>query len=612
MFQIIEQKAQPEAAAERVKALRQILQKAKVDAYVVPRADEHQGEYVAASAERLKWLTGFSGSAGFAAITAKTAAVFVDGRYTVQVKFETDRDLFSYPGIARLNLANWLIDNLKPGSVIGFDPWLITIAEHQRLTTALAQADLKLKPGTRNLIDKIWGKARPKPSSTPVTLHPLKYAGEPAAKKISRVQDILRESSTDYAILTQPDSIAWLLNIRGNDIPHTPVALAFALVPRSGKPELFIDPQKVSDKVAAKLAETVKLKAPDALRARLQDLKANGKVASLDPETAAFWFQRVLGSKAHYKIGTDPCLNLKAIKNSAEIAGSKSAHIRDGHAIVRFLAWLDSQLQQKTLEISELDIVEKLEAFRRDTGALKEISFDTISGSGPNGAIVHYRVSTATNRTLRRGELLLVDSGAQFLDGTTDITRTVALGRPTNDMRLHYTLVLKGHVAIAMAKFPIGTRGLDLDPLARKALWQYGLDYDHGTGHGIGSYLSVHEGPQSISKAGRVVLEPGMILSNEPGYYKEDSYGIRIENLVLINPPATPQHGERDMLSFTTLTMAPYDQALIDVALLDTDERDWIDAYHAEVYRTLTPDLDTNTRDWLKKATRPLEHVHIR
>lgn len=606
MFQIIEPQSDPSAARDKLAALRKAMKAAKIDGYLVPRADAHQGEYVAAESERLKWLTGFSGSAGAGVITTRKAAIFVDGRYTVQVGLETDPSLFAYPGLARLHLAAWIKDTLKSGSVVGFDPWLVTISDALRLKQELEPANIKLKPVAHNLVDKIWGGARPKPEFKPVTLHPAKFAGDPAQDKIKCVQDTLKESGADYVVLTQPESIAWLLNIRGQDIPHTPVPLAFSVVPRTGKPELFIAPQKLSADVKRHLKTLVKISSPDALRSRLKSLKSNEKIAQIDPASAAYWFHRTLGSAKFYKAGRDPCLLLKAIKNKAEINGSRAAHHRDGVAMVKFLAWLDNTASASSFDLDELQVVEKLEAFRVESGALQEISFDTISGSGPNGAIVHYRVSPDSNRAIKPGDLILIDSGAQYRDGTTDITRTIAIGQPTDRMRRDYTLVLKGHVAISRAKFPVGTRGIDLDPLARNALWQHGLDYDHGTGHGIGSFLSVHEGPQSISRAGMVALEAGMLLSNEPGYYKEGAYGIRIENVVLVTKPEKPALGDRAMLSFETLTLAPYDRTLIDVDLLTSDEMTWINAYHTTVYDQLSEDLSGDVRRWLKTATKPL------
>lgn len=605
MFQTFDVPSDATATGDKLAALRAAMKTAKLTAYLVPRADEHQGEYVAANSERLKWLTGFSGSAGAAVITARQAALFVDGRYTVQAELETDQDLFTYPGLAKTHLTPWVIENLKRGDAVGFDPWLVTIAEHKRLAAALNNDAIKLKPIKTNLVDKIWGRDRPVPEPKPITLHPLKYAGVAAAEKISVVQTSLKDSGEDYVILTQPDSIAWLFNIRGQDIPHTPVTLAFAIVPKTGKPELFIAPEKLKTDVKRALKTTLKVRPPDALQERLRTLKSNGKIARIDPNSAAYWFHRTLGSEKAYRTGRDPCLGLKAIKNKTEINGSRKAHERDGKAVVQFLAWLADEIENWS-SLDEITVVEKLEAFRSDTGALQEISFDTITGSGPNGAIVHYRVSSASNRKLKRAELLLVDSGAQYLDGTTDITRTIAIGTPAQEMRRNYTLVLKGHIAISRARFPVGTRGIDLDPLARQALWQHGLDFDHGTGHGVGSFLSVHEGPQSISRAGMVAFEPGMILSNEPGYYKNGAYGIRIENLVLVRPAERINAEAREMLSFETLTLAPYDRALIDKKLLTEEEITWVDDYHRNVLKRLKGALPNDVRRWLEQATRPL------
>jgi Xaa-Pro aminopeptidase len=603
MYQTFETSTDGAHAAERLTALRQELKNQSLDAFIIPRSDEHQGEYVQACSERLKWLTGFSGSAGLAVVTARTAAIFVDGRYDVQVRLQTDETLFDYPGLPSKHLAEWLSNVLKLNAVVGFDPWLMTIAEHQRLTKALAQDGIKLKPVGRNLVDRIWGKEKPPPVTAPLTLHPLKYAGRKPKDKIADVQAALKAAGSDFAVLTAPDSICWLLNVRGHDIPHTPVALAFAIVGQKGKPELFIAPEKLSPAVRDHLKTLVKLQKPETLKSRLKTLKAAMKIGRLDPASAAFWFQRILGA-AGYAPGRDPCLTLKAIKTSAEIRGARAAHQRDGVAMVRFLSWLAQNAGKGQLD--EIGVVKHLEAMRAEAPELKDISFETIAGSGPNGAIVHYRVDEHTNRRIQSGELLLVDSGGQYSDGTTDITRTVAVGKPTEDMRRNFTLVLKGMIAISTSRFPNGTRGVDLDPFARRALWQHGLDYGHGTGHGVGSFLSVHEGPQSLSRAGMVALEPGMILSNEPGYYKQGCYGIRIENLVLVTPGVVPKGGDSPMMGFETLTLAPIDRTLIDVALLNTEERAWLNAYHHVVHETLSPDLPAPDAAWLKTATKPL------
>jgi Xaa-Pro aminopeptidase len=436
-------------------------------------------------------------------------------------------------------------------------------------------------------------------------LHSTRKAGRTAEKKIADVQKRLSADGQAYAVLTLPDSICWLFNIRGSDIAHNPVALAFAIIPAEGMPELFIDSAKLSKDVRRELERVTRLAEPDTLTGRIAELKTEGRPVRLDPETAAYALWRGLGPKI-VSAGADPCIGLKAVKNAAEIAGARKAHIRDGAAMVRFLAWLDRAAAGGKLD--EITAVRKLEDLRTATKHLKEISFDTISGSGPNGAIVHYRVSETTNRLLGKGELFLIDSGAQYEDGTTDITRTVAIGTPTQEMKERATLVLKGHIALATARFPKGTRGIDLDPFARRALWQHGLDYDHGTGHGIGSYLSVHEGPQSISRAGMVPLEPGMICSNEPGYYKAGAFGIRIENLVLVTEAAVPEGGERPMMGFETLTLVPIDRRLIAKELLSKQDRDWLNAYHAHVREVIGAEVagEADVLQWLCAATEPI------
>ncbi len=603
MFQTFDLAADPAASGPRVQHVRRLMAARGLDALLAPRADEHQGEYVPASAERLKWLTGFSGSAGLAVVAANAALLLVDGRYTVQAKTEVDATLFETPALPRAKVSEWLAEKLPPGGKIGFDPWLHTAGEIQRLKDALKPKNLKLVPLSRNLIDLAWGAGRPAPPMNPIVPHPLVAAGREARDKIADLQAQLKREGQHAAILTLPESICWFFNIRGSDVAHNPVCLAFAIVPALGKPELFVAPGKVAPEARAHLAPIAKIRAPDALPERIADLRDSGKRARLDPETAAFWFARALGPKALAR-GADPCVAAKARKNAIEIAGARAAHVRDGAAMTRFLCWLDAEAATGGLD--EIAAARQLEAFRRAANQLREISFDTISGSGPNGAIVHYRVSEASNRKLRPGDLFLIDSGGQYLDGTTDITRTVAIGEPSPEMRERFTLVLQGHIAIATARFPKGTRGVDLDPFARRALWERGLDYDHGTGHGVGSFLSVHEGPQSISKAGMAPLEPGMICSNEPGYYKEGAYGIRVENLVLVTEPEIPAGGDRAVMAFETLTLAPIDRRLIAAELLTPRERDWIDAYHARVLESIGPEVDSKTRAWLAAAAAPL------
>ncbi|MET1047600.1 MAG: aminopeptidase P family protein [Hyphomicrobium sp.] len=603
MLQTFHSLSEPELVGERVKALRAYMATAKIDAVLVPRADKHQGEYVPASAERLKWLTGFSGSAGIAVVTMKAAVLLIDGRYTVQAGAETDTKIFDVSLLPRAKLADWLIANVAKGGVVGFDPWNHTAGEIGRLTSALAPKGVKLRALSKNPVDVVWGKSRPKPPQNPVIAQPIAFAGRTAADKISELQKRLKEDGQSAVILTLPDSICWLFNIRGSDVAHNPVVLAFAIVPASGKAELFIAPDRLEPEARSAVAPVARLLQPTALAERVKDLKARGKRVRLDPETAAYWFEQTLGAKLISR-GQDPCIVPKAIKSDAEVIGARAAHVRDGHAVVRFLAWLDDWASDGTLD--EITAVQKLEEFRRDTNMLKDVSFPTISGSGPNGAIVHYRVNDETNRRIHPGELFLIDSGGQYPDGTTDITRTVAVGEPSDDMKRHFTAVLKGHIAVATARFPKGTRGIDLDPFARRALWQIGADFDHGTGHGIGSYLSVHEGPQSISRAGMAVLHPGMLISNEPGFYKVGEYGIRIENVVLVTPPEAVDGGDREMMAFETLTLAPIDRRLILADMLEKTERDWLNAYHKHVFDTLAANLDASTRNWLKHATNPI------
>ena len=605
MFQTYEAPHAGGDHALRVRQLRQRMAELGIDALLVPRADEHQGEYVAPSAERLAWLTGFTGSAGLAVIARSTAALLVDGRYIVQAPTQVDTALFQVLQVPQAKLSQWLIDTLKGGGVVGYDPWLHAEAAIEDLAAALTPKGIKLKALAKNPVDRIWGSARPAPPQGPVVPQALSLAGKAAEQKISELQQSLRRDNADAVILTQPDSIAWLFNIRGSDVAHNPVPLAFAVVPAGAKPELFIDKGKLGRETRAHLSPLAKLSAPALLAERIAGLKAQGKRVRLDPHTAANWFFRKLrGGKGRIVRGADPCVLPKARKNAAEIEGARAAHKRDGAVMARFLAWLEGQGSTGTLD--EIAAARQLENLRRETQALKEISFDTISGAGPNGAIVHYRVTTATNRSLRAGELYLVDSGAQYLDGTTDITRTVALGKPTREMQERFTLVLKGHIAIATARFPVGTRGVDLDAFARRALWEAGLDFDHGTGHGVGSYLSVHEGPQNISKRGTTPFEPGMIISNEPGYYKAGAYGIRIENLVLVEEARLVPGGEREMLGFETLTLVPIDRRLIVAALLSEQERAWLDAYHARVRAEIGPELGPEDLTWLEAATAPL------
>lgn len=603
MFQTFDIAGGPQHVAARVTALRQWMAKSKLDAVLVPRADAHQGEYVPAAAERLAWLTGFTGSAGLAVVARKFAVLMVDGRYPVQAATETDTDIFDISLEPRAKLADLLIDRLPKGAVVGFDPWLHTTSEIRRLSDTLKAKGLKLKAMRSNPIDKLWGKARPAPPNGAVVVQPVRLAGTTADEKVSTIQTALKTAGHGAVVLTLPDSICWLLNMRGSDVAHNPVALCFAILPASGRVELFIDAAKLDKQTKAHLSTNAKVLRPAQFSERLSALKGGKRKVRVDPNTAAHAIRLALGDKTAVD-GADPCILPKAIKTAAEIAGSQSAQLRDGAAMVKFLAWLDACAPGDGID--EISAVRKLEQHRAETGELRDISFATIAGSGPNGAIVHYRVNEATNRALQSGELFLIDSGGQYQDGTTDITRTVAIGPPTDDMRRMYTAVLKGHIAVATARFPKGTRGIDLDPFARRPLWDCGADFDHGTGHGIGSYLSVHEGPQSISRAGMAELKPGMLLSNEPGYYRKGAYGIRLENVVLVTEAETRTSEDRAMMRFETLTRVPFDRRLIDVDALDVRERDWLDAYHHTVWNDLNGLVDDEAGDWLKTATEKL------
>jgi len=596
MFQDFTAGSSPDQGPPRLAALRKIMAQDRIDAFLVPRADAHQGEYVAPCDERLSWLTGFSGSAGFAAILADRAGVFIDGRYRLQVKTQV-AEVFTPVPWPQIKLGDWLCEHLSGGARVGFDPWLHTIREFDALKTRLDKAQIALV-ACDNMVDRIWDD-RPPPPSAPAFAHPLDLAGEPHAAKRARLAQELRDAGHRAAVLSLPDSIAWLLNIRGADIPRIPVMQGFAVLNDDGCVDLFADPAK-TQAVAGTLGDDVRLHAPHDFAAALAALPAPVR---LDPASCPVWVRQQLEQAGvDYVLGDDPCVLPKACKNEAEINGTRDAHMRDAAAMVEFLSWLETEASGGTL--SEIDVVRALEGFRRDTNALRDISFDTISGAGPNGAIVHYRVTHDTNRTIEPGMLLLVDSGGQYVDGTTDITRTIAIGPPGPDERAAFTRVLQGMIAISLARWPKGLSGRDLDPLARAPLWRAGQDYDHGTGHGVGSYLSVHEGPQRISRVSDIALRPGMILSNEPGYYREGAFGIRIENLVVVEPAPTLDTSDagRDMLAFETLTWVPIDLSLVDPALLAPHERDWINAYHAEIQRRLAGRLSESAANWLNRA----------
>ncbi|MBX6323321.1 MAG: aminopeptidase P family protein, partial [Rhodospirillaceae bacterium] len=528
----------------RLAALRAELGRRGLAGFIVPRADEHQGEYVPSRAERLAWLTGFTGSAGLAVVLADRAAIFVDGRYTLQVRDQVDTDLFETRHLMDEPPDEWMAAHLPAGGRLGYDPWLHTADALRRLAKGAARARAELVPCADNPVDAVWAD-QPPPPIAPVVAQELRFTGRDSADKRGEVAGRLKEKGLAAAVISAPDSIAWLLNIRGADVPRTPLPLAFATIDAEGAVDLFIDRRKLVPGLETWLGNGVAVRAPEELGEALDALgRARARVL-VDSATAAVWLpDRLRAAGAEVVEDEDPCALPKARKNAAELEGARAAHRRDGAAVARFLAWLDGAAADGGL--TEIEAAERLHAFRRENDLFRDLSFDTISGAGPNGAIVHYRVTPQTNRRLRPGELYLIDSGAQYLDGTTDITRTVAIGAPTAEMRDRFTRVLKGHIALATVRFPAGTTGSQLDTLARAALWQAGLDYDHGTGHGVGSYLGVHEGPQRISKIpNRVALQPGMIVSNEPGYYKAGAYGIRIENLVTVVPCEAPAGAER-------------------------------------------------------------------
>jgi len=607
MYQSYSRQSQTSQTPKRVQKLRTQLDVLRLDGFIIPHGDEFQNEYLPAGSKRLLWLTGFAGSAGMALILKHKAAIFIDGRYTLQVTHEVDMDLFEPLQVPQHKPADWIASNTKGKTRIGFDPRLMTLKTIKNLRELVGREnpDCLFVPLTENPLDLIW-EDQPPPPQTPVSLHPLKYAGQKSSDKISSLQKELKAEKLSACLLTDQASIAWLFNIRGQDVPHTPLALSYAIIHARKKPELIIDPRKISKAVATKLGKTVRFSPMNRLERCIEALgQRKGRVA-IDPAKTSCWFDDRLRQQKELEIihRADPCTLPKAIKNKTEIEGMRAAHIRDGVAVSRFLSWLEGMAVK---DLDEITAARKLEAFRINTGKLKDLSFETISGAGANGAIVHYRVDEQSNKSFPANSLFLVDSGGQYLDGTTDITRTIAIGKPSQAMRRHFTLVLKGHIAIASSRFPKGTRGVDLDGLARMALWKAGLDYDHGTGHGVGAFLGVHEGPQAISKAAMTPFVPGMIVSNEPGFYKTGSYGIRIENLVLVTPERKPKGGERAMLGFDTLTMVPLDLTLIDKDLLERAEISWLNEYHKQVYRLISPHLETDKeRRWLKRSTKAL------
>ena len=593
MFQTFDSPASPEQGPPRLAALRAALATEGLAGFIVPRADAHQGEYVAARDERLQWLTGFTGSAGLCIVLPEMAGVFIDGRYRTQVKAQVDLAQFIPVPWPEVKPGDWLRTHLAAGE-IGFDPWLHTAEEIARLRTALQGGSVNLR-ATKNMVDGIWPD-QPAPPQGRAFAHPDDLAGETSTAKRDRLAAGLRDKGERAAVITLPDSLCWLLNLRGSDVPRNPVLHGFAILHDDGRVTLFAEAAKFDDATRAALGPHVTLRPPAAFVPALHTLPGPVRV---DRATAPLAVSREL-EEAGVAVswGDDPCRLPKARKNTAEIAGMREAHLRDGAAMVEFLAWLD---RQPMGTLSEIAVVSALEGFRRATNALHDISFDTICGSGPNGAIMHYRVTRETDRQLQPDELLLVDSGAQYLDGTTDITRTIAIGDPGDEARACHTRVLQGLIAISRVRWPKGLAGRDLDPLARFALWVEGQDFDHGTGHGVGAFLSVHEGPQRLSRISEVPLEPGMILSNEPGYYREGAFGIRLENLIVVGE-AAPLGDNRAQLSFETLTFVPFDRRLIRAEVLSPAERNWLNAYHAEVLARIGPRLGDAARGWLESA----------
>jgi len=615
MFQSYDDNRDPSRGAERITALRGVLKEARLDGFIVPRADEHQGEYVPASAERLAWLTGFTGSAGTAVILADKAAIFIDGRYRLQVRDEVDTSAIEPISVIETPPSKWLEEHAPENGRIGFDPWLMTRAQIRKIRKALARKHAELIAVDTNPVDAVWSD-RPAPPRAAVSEQPVCLAGRDATEKLAELAELLAEKEVDAAILTDPASIAWVFNIRGKDVPHTPLALSFAVLRREGRPNLFIDARKLSNAIRARLSKLADLAEPDRFAAALAELSEARARILYDPNNSAEAVAAAIEDAGGTIVeGADPVALPKARKNAAELAGARRAHLRDGATMLRFLCWLDRKATAGGL--TEIDAAKKLESFRKSTAkadgsALEDISFDTISSTGPNAAINHYRVSDGTNRTLAPGDLYLVDSGGQYRDGTTDITRTILIGEPARDRldlyRDRYTRVLKGHIALARLQFPEGTSGAQIDALARAALWSAGLDFDHGTGHGVGAFLAVHEGPQRIAKTGQTALEPGMIVSNEPGFYVAGDFGIRIENLIVVTGPEPVPGGNRDMLSFETISLAPIDKRLINPRLLSAVETAWLDLYHQRVFASLSgwPGLTGRERAFLAASCRPI------
>lgn len=596
MFQTFEVTARPEQGPPRLEALREMIAGEGLDGFLVPRADAHQGEYVAPRDERLAWLTGFTGSAGFCAALADVAGVFIDGRYRTQVKAQV-AEVFTPVPWPETSLGAWLPEQLPEGGIIGFDPWLHSAGQIEALRKALKDTGVEMR-ACDNLVDRIWSDQPAAPMGA-VKVHPLEFAGESHDQKRARLAEELCDDGHKAAVITLPDSLCWLLNIRGSDIPRNPVAQGFAILHDTGAVDLFMAAEKLTD-IPDHLGPDVTRHAPGDLTAAVDAL--DGKIR-VDRGTLPFVLTEILGDRAVF--GGDPCALPKARKNDAEIEGAAAAHLRDGAAVVELLAWLDAQ---PAGSLRETEVVTKLETLRRTDNALQDISFETIAGTGPNGAIMHYRVTEETDSLLEDGQLIVLDSGGQYLDGTTDITRTIPIGTPPDEACEAFTRVLQGMIAMSRLRWPVGLAGRDIEAIGRMPLWLAGQDFDHGLGHGVGAYLSVHEGPQRLSRVSHVPIEAGMILSNEPGYYREGAFGIRIENLIVAEDARDKPGGDshRKMLSWRTLTFAPIDRRLIVTERLTSAERDWLNAYHAEVSEKIGPRLSPAAKTWLDAATAPI------
>lgn len=596
MYQTFDVTARPEQGPPRLAALRAEIKSAGLDGFLVPRADAHQGEYVAPRDERLSWLTGFTGSAGFCAVLKDKAGVFIDGRYRTQVKRQVAEEFSPVPW-PEVQLGGWLKEQLPSGGRIGFDPWLHSLSQIEELSRTLEGSGIELQQSS-NLVDAIWPD-QPEPPMERVQLHSLEYAGETADEKAERLAAELRNASRSAAVITLPDSIMWLLNIRGSDIPRNPVAHGFAILHDDARIDLFMAGEKLSE-VEGSLPSTVTRYEPEGFLQAISALK--GKI-SVDAGSLPQILADALGDRL-VKSG-DPCALPKARKNTAEIQGSAAAHLRDGAAVIELLAWLD---QQAPGSVTEIQVAQRLEELRRRDPSLRDISFETIAGTGENGAVMHYRVTEETDTLLEDGHLLVLDSGGQYLDGTTDITRTIAIGTPGQEEREAFTRVLQGMIAMSRLRWPKGLAGRDIEAIGRMPLWLAGQDFNHGLGHGVGAFLSVHEGPQRLSRVSTVPLEEGMILSNEPGYYREGAFGIRIENLLVVQqaPALNSSDPEREMLDWRTLTFAPIDRRLIVTEMLSADERAWLNDYHAQVAQKLRDRVSSAAQAWLSDATRPI------